>query len=447
MNKRLLWPLIAVLAAVLACSFGSETPAPGDGDVADAVAATLTAMAPGDGQPTVDQASPQPGETLQGQQATPVVFTLAYVSDGDVWIIKGNNPPLQLTQVGDVIDVWLSDDGERVVYEREQQPAWTSSLEAIDADGGAPMTLLVQADLDNLYPLDGAEHFRIYRFEFIPGTYDVLFNTRAVFLGPGLATNDDLYRLDTYTGQVTAVISRGDAGGHFAISPDGTKLAISTPTGMGIANIDGSSLQMDLVTFTPVITYSEYMYTAPPVWAPDSSAYGVAIPSEDPLAPDTSGTVWIINANGSTSEILTVDGNFLFPQDLNSPMVSAAFDSVAAVRATQVQNVNQLVLANLNNANEVVYDQGNMRWHGWSPDGVHFAYALNGSDLKIGQAGQPPLILGNGVTFEWISEDEFIFIGGQAGAWNVYYGELGSPPVLLVSPASERVPFDAIPGT
>jgi hypothetical protein len=157
--------------------------------------------------------------------------------------------------------------------------------------------------------------------------------------------------------------------------------------------------------------------------------------------------VWIINSNGSTNEILTLEGNFLFPQDLASPMLSASFDSVAAVRATQVQNISQLILANLNNANEVVYEQGNIRWHGWAPGGLHFAYALNGSDLKIGQLGQPPINLATGVTFEWISEDEYIFVAGQTGAWNIYSGELGSAPVLLISPPSERVPFDAIPGT
>ena len=65
MNKRYLWPLIGMLVAALACSFGTETPDSGDGDMADAVAATLTALASGDGQPTDDQASPEPGETVQ----------------------------------------------------------------------------------------------------------------------------------------------------------------------------------------------------------------------------------------------------------------------------------------------------------------------------------------------------------------------------------------------
>ena len=76
---------------------------------------------------------------------------------------------------------------------------------------------------------------------------------------------------------------------------------------MGIANINGSNLQMDLVTFTPVITYSEYMYTPPPVWALDSSAYGVAIPSEDPLAPNPTGTVWIINRVIYTGPVAKLD--------------------------------------------------------------------------------------------------------------------------------------------
>lgn len=444
MKKKLLWPLAAMLIASLACSIGSDTPEPGN--VADSVAATLTAMGSGDGQPPNNQASPQPGETLQGQQAQPTIFTLAYVSNGDVWIIKGNSPPAQLTQVGDVIDVWLSDDGQRVAYERELQPDYTSRLEAIDADGSAPMLLLDQANLDALYPLNGAEHFHLWQFAFIPGSHDAMFNTRAVFMGPGLATNDDLYRLDTYSGQVTNVIPQGD-GGFFTISPNGSKLAISTPTGLGLADINGGNLQQDLVTFPSVITYSEYQYSPPPVWRPDSSAYGAAIPSEDPLGPNVDGTVWTIDSNGTATQVLTLDGNFLFPQGFNAPMLSPNHQSVAAVRDTQVQNVQQLVIANLNNANEVIYDQGNIRWYGWSPDGVHFAYAVNSTSLKIGQVGQPPINLANGTAFEWISEDEYIFDSGQAGAWDVYHGQLGNPPALLVSPASERVPKDAIPGS
>ncbi|MGD8604810.1 MAG: hypothetical protein PVF49_09605, partial [Anaerolineales bacterium] len=189
------------------------------------------------------------------------------------------------------------------------------------------------------------------------------------------------------------------------------------------------------------------MYSPPPVWLPDSSAYGAAIPSEDPLAPNTTGTIWTVASNAATNEVLTVDGNFLFPQAFGAPMLSPNHQSVAAVRDTQVQNVQQLVIVNLNNANEAVYDQGNIRWYGWSPDGVHFAYAVNSTDLKIGQVGQPPINLASGTAFEWISESQYIFTQGQAGAWNIYRGALGNPPVLLASPASERVPKDAIPGS
>lgn len=431
--------LMGVLAlAALACELGGGTGEPKD--VGQAVAATLTAIAQG------SLATPTPTEAPAAptSPAPPVpVLRIVFTDGGNAWIIEGAHPPLQLTSSGLVENVRISDDGLRIAFTRRPAVDSPVELRAVHQDGTGEVVLLTPAQLDALYPLGGALHNDISQFGFAPGTHNVMFNTRGTFEGPGLAKHDNLLVVDTDTGVFTEVFPPG-SGGDFTPSPDGTRLAIIRPEAVDLANVDGTSHQVGLVTYAHIITYSEYLFYVRPVWRPDSAEVGVVIPSADPLAPPLSGTVWRIPAaGGAATSLPTISGQFFLFGVGFEPLLSPDLAHVAFTRETATPNVWDLVIAQADGTGEIPVATGDVQWAGWSPDGVHFVYSSGGPmNLQLGTVGGASVPLTVGTSLKWINATDYLYLSGSSGAWTLNHGTLGGATLPLASPAGVSVSFD-----
>ncbi|HSB91058.1 MAG TPA: hypothetical protein VLD63_13655 [Anaerolineales bacterium] len=434
--------LFAVVAlAALACGGGTGTTQPKD--VADAVAATLTALAgPSPMAPAPVEAatvSPEP----PGGGPAPAVLRVVYTNGSNAWILEGANPPLQLTTSGSVESVRISDDGLRIAFTRRPDPDAPAELRAVHNDGSGEVVLLSQAQIDAIAPLDGAHHNDLSQFDFLPGTHNVMLNTRGVFLGPGLAKHDNLLVVDADTAVLTQVLPPG-SGGDFTPSPDGTRLAIVRPDSVDLANVDGSAHQVGLVTYEHIITYSEYLFYVKPVWRSDGSEVGVVIPSPDPLTPPLSGTVWRVPAAGGTaSPYPAISGQFFLFAVGSEPLLSPDLLHVAYSRETATTNIWDLFVARPDGSGEALVATGDVRWAGWSPDGGHFLFTSGGPmNLQLGTVGggSSPLVVGT--DFRWINSTDYLYLSGSAGAWTLHRGTLGGANVPLVSPSGDAVQFD-----
>jgi Tol biopolymer transport system component len=369
------------------------------------------------------------------------VRRIVYTDGGDVWQITGPNPPVQLSSSGQAVDVKISDDGERVVFVRHDPSSNVYEIRGVNADGSGEMILLDQAALDSLHPLDGALHIGPNQLHFLPGSHDLLLNTQGVFEGPGLALYEDLLQVNTETGTVTELLPP-EEGGAFHISPDGTQIALVRPTSLSLINADGTHRRDNLVTFPTIITYSEFLYHPPAVWSPHSGAVGIVIPSEDPLATATSGTVWRVPAaGGSASSLATIPGSFYFPQMSGGALISPDLSKVAFLRETS-PNLYDLYYANADGSGEAVYDSGNIQWKGWAPESTHFVYAKEATNLILGRIGNPPLSLASGTNLRWITDNRYLYLSGSAGSWTLMRGELGAGDSPLVSPVGDFIAFD-----
>jgi hypothetical protein len=442
-RTRIHWAGVALALAVLACALPPTVPTDPKG-VEDAVAATLTALAGGAGpsptdtpEPTV---SPEPGGG--GPPGAPVL-RVVYTDGGNAWIIEGANPPLQLTSSGLVENVRLSDDGLKIAFTR--RPAIDSPVElrSVNHDATGEAVLLTPAQLDALYPLGGALHNDLSQFEFVPGTHDLLFNTRGIFEGPGLAKHDNVLVIDTDTGALDELLAPG-SGGDFTASPDGAQIAVVRPDEVDLINIDGGNHRVGLVSYTPVITYSEYQYYVVPIWRPDSLEVGLVVPSSDPLTPPLSGTVWRIPAGGGTATSLpTINGQFFLFGVGNRALLAPDLAHVAYTRATVTPNVWDLYTANPDGTGEALVATGDIVWAGWSVDGLHYAYSNGGPmNLQVGTVGGASFPLIVGTDLRWINATDYLFLSGSAGAWTLQRGTLGAGAVPLVSPAGQFVQFD-----
>jgi len=440
MRTKVALVAIAVLIATLACAVpGLPTP-PGLDDVGTRVAATLTALVPGE---TSEPHSPTPEVSPVSPTApAPSVLRVAYASAGNVWVLTAGGVSLQITASGGAERVAISSDGLKVAYTRRAAPEATSELNSINVDGSGALPLLSTAQIDALHPLGFFVHNDINSLAFIPGTHRLAFNTRGVLEGPGLPKYDDLFVIDAESTALTTVFPAG-AGGDFAFSPDGTRVAIIRPTTVGLANADGSGMIADILTYTAVITYSEYMYYVRPLWTADSAALGLAIPSSDPLAPGLSATVWRVPAAGGPAvSLATISGDFFFAQ-FDSPSLSPDLSRVAFLRETGTPNVHNLIIANADGSGETIYATGQLGWLGWAPDGMHFIFSEGtGNNVRLGALGSPPAALVTGTRVRWLNGSEFLYLSGSPGLWTLNRGTLGGGSVALVTLAGDYPAYD-----
>jgi hypothetical protein len=446
-SKKSVLPLFTLLAAALACgpigAVSSATPAEPE-SVQTVVAATLTALPPAlETDTPVPPLSPSESPTAAPTPTTAPVQRIVYTSGGEAWVLEGSGPPQQITHTGGVQTVVISDDGRRVAYLRRDSSESPAELRAVGSDGADDISLLTPAKANSLHPLDGFLRIEPASFDFVPRSHDLFFNTRAVAEGPGLLKFDDLYELNADTGHLAQILP-AEQGGDFSVSPNGSQIAIIQPDAISMANIDGSALRQDLVTFEPVLTYSEYQYYPRIVWAADSSAAEVVIPSREPLGADPSAAVWRIPAHtGPATKLSTIPGDFFFIAMGSHSLLSPDLGRVAFARKTTTPDVDQLVIANTDGSDEVVYDTGRFFWQAWAPDASHFLYgAALPSQLQLGQIGGSASPVEEGTDVRWLYASSYLFVSGSQGSWELREAAIGQAATTLATSTSELFSYD-----
>ena len=449
--RRLISVPVGLLLAGLACSLPLPEVDPGAApSVETQVAATLTALAESDPL-TVDTTDepPPPSATPPADLAAPAgvaELTVVYVDAGSPWIFRASTGAIQLSPATDVYDVLISDDGQLVVFVSQTSDGFAvnpSGIRSVSADGTGEQWLVAPDDLNALYPLGTFVRNDLSSIAFIPGTHDLVLNTRAVPEGPGLAKYDDLLRLNGDTGELTTLLTPGN-GGDFSISPDGSRVAIVRSDDLRLADTDGSNLSAPLISYTPLITYSEYLFYVIPAWSADGSQLGVVVPSADILAPDPTGSIYQLSADGaSVSEVAVFDGDFFAIERSQISGLTPTFLQVAARQPGP--NPRDLLLAPLPGGPPASYDTDFSEWYGWAPSGARFAYGQGGPlNIQLGTPGGGPAPLANGNDLRWVSDDQYLFLAGSFGAWTLRLGTVAGGVMDLASPAGDFISYDFV---
>lgn len=437
-SKKITLVLAFLLLASLACEYlptSTPTPTSKVDVVATSVAGTQTAAAVVDPATNTPEPTPEPPPFLQ----------IAYVKGGDVWYWDENGINLQLTSLGDVTSVVLSDDGQVAAFVHGTGYIH-KELRAVNTDSTNLRTLVSLADFVTMIDHPDALSAVPYRLAWVPGTHILAFNTRMTFEGPGLILPDDLRHVDADTLTLSILLPSGQAG-DFYYSPDGSQIALVNATQISVVDADGSN-RRDLLTFPSVITYSEYHYYPPVVWAPDSSALRAPIPPHDPLLePPDITTVWHLPADGSPPSTLMT-------------MTSVPFFHDAVILSPDVNKLGYLVLisagdpsivelhvTNADGTGDTIYNTGPLQFEAWSTDSEHFIYTEGGHNPKTGQIGFPPQNI-PGVTImldiQWVDETRFLYINRVGGDWELWLGELNAPGILINSTTGDWISYDFV---
>ena len=204
--------LILILAAALAACSPAPAEPPTLDSMATVVAATLSALAPAaDSTTEIPVASTLP-EPSPAAPASPPIVRVAYTNAGNIWLAEGDAPPAQLTSSGAAENVWISDDGQKVVFTRRPSADGPVEIRAVNRDGSGEAVLATGDTWNGLYPHEIFLFNDLQKMGFIPGTHRLLLNTRGVPEGPGLARYNDLLQLDADSGALTSLRAPGSRG-------------------------------------------------------------------------------------------------------------------------------------------------------------------------------------------------------------------------------------------
>ena len=107
--------------------------------------------------------------------------------------------PLELVNSGDVVNSYVSPDGNLIAYTRSSDYS-SYELDVINADGSNPRTLVSTDQFAALPRPDYATGLAPNKIEWKPGSHLLGMNMQAVLEGPGLMIPDTFYTLDVDSG-------------------------------------------------------------------------------------------------------------------------------------------------------------------------------------------------------------------------------------------------------
>ena len=342
-----------------------------------------------------------------------------------------------------VADILLSKDGWVIVFTTRNTDFVFTGLWRVNADGSDLRRLLDAGTMDAFATNPTADGVSPYQMEFVPGTRLLAFNTRLVFMGPGLIIQDDLRLLDTSSGSLSTLIEAGQ-GGAFTYSPDGTQIALVSPTSVSLVNADGSNRRSNVITFPMIRTYSEYQFYPMVSWEAGSSAAWVVIPSEDSLAPDASMVVWRINASDGIPNLAAT-----YPFDLSlffaGHVLSPDLQQIVYLQREGAPEANQWTLhvARLGSSADRILRTGIVRFESWSPGGNWVTIEEEGEFLAGDVSGsfRPMADVLPAIEVQWVDSERFLFLSGDYEAMQLHLGSLSAPSLAIGDVTNNYVPF------
>jgi len=448
--------LLLILGLGLACNFPGAVATPVIEDqpsqepiaTSEILAAELPTV-PGPLEPTLEDQS----EATSSPEVVPLSLSglkVVYIKDGDLWLWNSGTS-VQLTATGNNYNPRISADGQVIAFLRPVDD-FHLELWAINADGSNERRLVSVSDLDTIgagVRDPNSVAINPYHYQWIPGSHKLAFNTHQVFEGPGLVLLEDLNVVDSDTLDLTHLLLHG-WGGEFIYSPDGSKIAISTPTEIKLLDANGNNYRQ-VLAYDPVITYSEYRFYAQPIWSEDGTYLRVAIPPADPLAlPQRSTRLWTIKVNETQA---TQDGEvYAVPFFEQAATYSPDLARLIYLRETgqPSENLRELVIATFDGKGEWVYQKtALLRFESWSLDSNHFSFTI-GEDQQgwLGGLETPATMLNDdpyGIQdIRWINSDLFLFLRQGSGYFDLLVSAPDSKPELLDSVIGGRPVYDFI---
>lgn len=460
MNRKhfsILSGLVVLALVSLACAFTL----PGAGEVdslATSVAATVNALAGMPEEVPHDPATdlpPDEAETSSPLLGGEAPLRVSFVTpDGNLYTwADGDVLPTLLLASGDISSSTISPDGTLVAFSRYSGYTFVA-LEVIGFDGSDRRSLLTAEQAALLPRPDGAVDSEPDQLAWIPGTHSLSMSLRHSFEGPGLFRGEEFYIADADAAGFFSLMETGNTTWQFVWSPDGSKVAISNPTGLEIYNAAGAKIAGPVLTHPFINTASEYAWTSYPIWSQDGESLLVRVPPQDPWSgtgPESNSNLWRVAADGLSGELIF---STLMQYNIRGDTgVSPNLEKILYLVRTGLptENIYNLVVSNVDGSDSVVYATGYfMNTLAWSTDGLRFFYSLGdmpASQPYIGAPGMPPELVAdfaNPMDLRWVDANRYLVTTNEGGRRRLLLGSVGAPTGLIydsLTPYDDQITF------
>lgn len=366
--------------------------------------------------------------------------------DGSLYTwAEGMGTAVQLIGLEDICCSYVSPDGSMIAFTRYVDYQFVS-LEVINSDGSNRHTLLDAVSIAEIPLPEGAVGTETDQIVWLPGSQTLAVQMRNTFEGPGLFNNSNLFLFDAVSGERSTLLNTGTNTWQMVWSPDGSKVAISNPEGIGIYSSEGDLIDESVLVYPFVNTASEYAWTAYPVWSSNSSALMAQVPPQDPFfatGVDGYSSVWRVEADGLSGEMTyqgpmqyRIGGDSGISPDLTKMAYIAPMDP-------PVENTYNLVVSNVDGSSSTVAANGQFMFDPvWAADSIHYLYGLGNLPsvtAYIGQAGGVPtevLDYHNPVGGKWVDATRYLVVTNNAGRWQLLLGTIGAPTGMIYDSVS-----------
>lgn len=408
---------------------------PGTFIPASAQPLTVTETPSGPERPTTIASESLP-ESGSPPENLPDLLEIVYLKERNIWLWTPAGRT-QLTSSTDVYDLRLSPDGALVVFTRRvgdyQAELWLSETR------GGEARRLVGADAFDAIAEGVRDANTVavnpYQFEWVPGSHRVAFNSVQFFEGPGFSLLNDLQIVDADSFERWTLLNPG-SGGEFNYSPDGSQVAIVTPTEINLMDANAGNWRL-VLPYEQVATYSEYRYYAQPVWSPDSKFLRLALPPTDPLDEGLPTELWILPADGNAAEKV----GELWPLPFFDTPVAYSPNLESLIYLIQsgapADNRRELRIARADGSQEQAYREEHLlRFLGWGLDSSHFVTLSAEENLaQIGGVdGRNSALPGDptgGYSVHWIDERLYVFVKEGVDGFEIHLQSLDGGTMLL----------------
>jgi hypothetical protein len=331
--------------------------------------------------------------------------TIAYLSNGNAWLMRENsNSRRALTTAGDLDGhvFSLSPDGRNLIYTKSisddldlpLNELWLASTTIVGED---PITMGLSGILD-------ASWSPVVTQSLI--AYSTAERTASV---PGWRANNDLWLLDMSAKNRNPVqlIEPNTTGlypwwgTNFTWSPDGRKLAYARADQIGViqltANDTLTTTVTPLVDFTPLETFSEWVWVPGLSWSPDSqfiaaTVHGPPLAAESPEESQVFD-LWLYSIDGTISaRVAQQTGMWANPAWGNNGIAFGkaenalqSVNSRYSIQWIDRDGSNRHQIFPFQNENGVLFPE-----LAWSPTGPTLLFIFNGNLYVTGSEGSPP---------------------------------------------------------
>jgi hypothetical protein len=338
------------------------------------------------------------------------VLRVAYSKNAAPWVWTDAEGGRQLAQVSNVLEVVISDDGEVVVFKRED----SGELLAVNGDGS------------NLHVLVGSDFLAergaaVWRFDFAPHSHDIYLTLNTA--GGAFQPFYDLQRVNADEAQAAPelVLPAGE-GGIATFSPDGAWMAVYHPGGLDLVSV-GSRQRRTVFTYPE--GYEPATFGPQVVWMEDSSGFAL-YHTPDPMTNPYLGGLWFVPVEGEAVERTAVANTWGIPSPDGERL---GFHST--------EGMNEIRIVEADGTISVYGVYAMATFTAWAPDSEHFIITV---DEEVGGRvvrmpylcllGEEPVRLadaGSADPVVWVTGDGFLY-----ASWgDLRLQRIGMPSLLL----------------